>query len=90
MKQEFESIEEKGTWSLVDLPKGRWPIDVKWVLHTKCNENRHIKKHKACLVTCSFTQIEGIDYNETYLPTTMFTTLQIMIAFAVAKGWPVH
>lgn len=56
----------------------------------KHDKNGHVKKYKACLIACSFTQIKGINYNEIYSPMTTFTTLQIMIAFAVAKGWLVH
>jgi hypothetical protein len=29
MMEEMDSIEENGTWSLVDLPPGRKPIGVK-------------------------------------------------------------
>jgi hypothetical protein len=39
MMEEMDSIEENGTWSLIDLPPGRKPIGVKWVY-----------KHKAYLV----------------------------------------
>lgn len=37
MKEELESIEKKSTWELVDLPKRKKPIDVKWVFKVKAN-----------------------------------------------------
>jgi hypothetical protein len=35
MMEEMDSIEENGTWSLVDLPPGRKPIGVKWMFKVK-------------------------------------------------------
>jgi hypothetical protein len=35
MMEEIDSIEENGTWSLVDLPPSRKPIGVKWVFKVK-------------------------------------------------------
>jgi hypothetical protein len=38
MMEEMDSIEENGTWSLVDLPPGRKPIGVKWAFKVKRDE----------------------------------------------------
>jgi hypothetical protein len=35
MMEEMDSIDENGTWSLIDLPPGRKPIGVKWVFKVK-------------------------------------------------------
>jgi hypothetical protein len=45
MMEEMDSIEENGTWSLVDLPPGRNPIRVKWVFKVKWDEHRTVSKH---------------------------------------------
>ena len=37
MKEELESVENKNTWDLVDLPDGKNPIGVKWVFKVKAN-----------------------------------------------------
>lgn len=34
MKKELGSIIKNKTWSMVELPKGKKPISVKWVLKT--------------------------------------------------------
>jgi hypothetical protein len=38
MNQEIESIEKNKTWDLVDLPRHKKCIGVKWVYKTKLNE----------------------------------------------------
>jgi hypothetical protein len=50
MMEEMNSIEENGTWSLVNLPPSRKPIGVKWVFKVKQDEHRAMSKHKARLM----------------------------------------
>jgi hypothetical protein len=56
MMEEMDSIEENGTWSLVDLPPNRKPIGVKWVFKVKRDEHGAVSKHKACLVVKGYAQ----------------------------------
>jgi hypothetical protein len=37
MKEEISSIEENGTWKLVDLPPSHKPIGLKWIYKLKKN-----------------------------------------------------
>jgi hypothetical protein len=46
MMEEMTSIEENGTWSLVDLPPGHKPIGVKWVFMVKRDVHWAVSKHK--------------------------------------------
>jgi hypothetical protein len=50
------SIEENGTWSLVDLPPGRKPIGVNWVFKMKRDEHGTVSKHKTRLVLKGYAQ----------------------------------
>jgi hypothetical protein len=56
MMEEMDSIEENGTWSLVDLPPCRKPIGVKWVFKVKRDEHGAMSKHKAHLVVKGYAQ----------------------------------
>jgi hypothetical protein len=56
MMEEMDSIEENGTWSLVELPPSCKPIGVKWVFKVKRDEHRAVSKHKARLVVKGYTQ----------------------------------
>ena len=35
MQEEFQSLEEMGTWKMVDIPKGRKIVGCKWVFKAK-------------------------------------------------------
>jgi hypothetical protein len=66
MNEEYHSLMENDTWDLVPLPKGRKLVRCKWVYRTKYASDGSIERHKARLVAKGFSQVEGIDYNETF------------------------
>jgi hypothetical protein len=49
-----------------------------------------IFQYKAQLVVHGFTQIQGIDYGETFSPLVKITSLKIMIALAGAHNFRFH
>ena len=56
MDEEIECIEENHTWKLVDVPKDKDVVSVKWIYKTKKNANGNVQKHKARMVARGFTQ----------------------------------
>ncbi len=41
-------------------------MSCKWIFKTKCNTNGSMARHKVHLVAKGFTQVEGINFNETF------------------------
>jgi hypothetical protein len=87
MMEEMDSIEENGTWSLVDLPPGRKPIGVKWVFKVKRDEHGAVFKHKAHLVVKGYVQRHGIDYDEVVTPVVRLDSVRLLITLATHEGW---
>ena len=90
MQAEFDSIEKNQTWDLVDLPKGKRAIGTKWVYKIKRHADGSIDRYKARLVAKGYAQKKGIDYDETFAPTSRMTTLRCVAALAAHRGWVVH
>uniref|UniRef100_A0A151UDA6 Retrovirus-related Pol polyprotein from transposon TNT 1-94 n=1 Tax=Cajanus cajan TaxID=3821 RepID=A0A151UDA6_CAJCA len=87
MEEEIKMIEKNNIWDLVDYPKDKDIIGVKWVYKTKLNLDGTIQKHKARLVAKGYSQQPGVDYNETFAPIARLDTIRALIALAAEKGW---
>jgi len=90
MQAELDSIHKNHTWDLVDLPAGKKAIGTKWVYKVKRKPNGTIDRYKARLVAKGYAQKKGIDYEETFAPTSRMTTIRVVVAMAAHYGWFVH
>ena len=70
MNEEIDSLESMGTWKETPLPEGHNTISCKWVYRIKRDGEGNIARYKACLVARGFSQVPGLDYEETYAPVT--------------------
>ncbi|KAI3518152.1 hypothetical protein L1887_06594 [Cichorium endivia] len=90
MNAELASIERNNTWRLVDLPKNRKAIGLKWVFKLKRDPNGKIVKHKARIVAKGYVQKRGIDFDEVFAPVARLETIRLILALAGSNGWKVH
>jgi hypothetical protein len=80
--EEYSSLIENETWTLVPLPPIQTPIRTKWVLTIKPGHNEVGTRYKARLVAKGYSQRKGIDYNETFAPVVKHTSLRLILAIA--------
>jgi len=67
MQEELNNFTRNEVWELVECPKQN-VIGTKWVFRNKQDEHGVVTRNKARLVVQGFTQIEGLDFGETYAP----------------------
>jgi transposase InsO family protein len=87
MKSEMDALVANGTWDLASLPAGRKAVGSKWVFKTKRNAKGDIIRHKARLVAKGFTQVQGVDFTDTFAPVARFTSFRLLLSIAAQEDW---
>ena len=77
---EIDSLRENKVWKLVKQPEGSTLVKGKWVFKIKLNKNGDIARYKARWVARGFTQLAGIDYDETYAAVAKPVSIRTLIA----------
>lgn len=90
MKEELENLQRNETWDIVPKPKERKIVKCKWIFKRKFDKDGQIERYKARLVARGYTQVEGIDYKETFCPVIKSKSIRTLLAFSVEQGWEVH
>nr|GEY55465.1 retrovirus-related Pol polyprotein from transposon TNT 1-94 [Tanacetum cinerariifolium] len=70
MQEELDQFARLKVWRLVPQPKGKTIIKTKWIFKNKKDESSLVIQNKARLVAVRYSQQEGIDYDETFAPTS--------------------
>ena len=58
---------------------------MKWVFKTKFAADGSTLKYKEILVSKSYSQVHGIDYNETFAPVENMDSIRLALAIAASK-----
>jgi hypothetical protein len=72
IKKKLNDMDKQQVWEIIkkeDIPEDRRTIKCKWIFKIKQN-----KIFRARLVACEYSQIPGIDFNESFAPVTKFGT----------------
>ena len=90
IKEELLMIEKNKTWILVERPRDKKVIGVKWVYRTKLDVDGSINKNKTRLVVKGYNQIFGVDYLDTFAPIARLDTIRLLLVVATQKDQRVY
>ena len=65
-------------------------IVTKWVFLNKQDEHGVVTRNKARLVAQEFTQVEGLDFGETYAPVARLESIRILFAYAAHHDFKLY
>ena len=85
MIDEIKAIIQNKTWELAELPPGKKAIPLKWIFKIKRNAKGVFEKYKARIVVRGFSQIAGLDFDETFAPIVRIESIRIIFALAAAN-----
>ena len=83
MHEELNNFERNKVWRLAPRPTGNHNvIGTKWIFKNKQDAHGIIIRNKARLVAQGYSQVEGIDYGETFAPVARLESIRLLIAYA--------
>ena len=84
MQEELQQFELNNVWELVKRPDPckHNIIGTKWIYRNKQDEHGQVVRNKARLVAQGYTQVEGIDFDETFAPVARLEAIRILLAYA--------
>ena len=81
--------ERNQMWTLVERPNTNI-IGTKWVFRNKQDENGVVTRNKARLVAQGFTQVGGLDFEETYAPVARLEAIRMLLAYAAHHNFKLY
>ena len=88
--EEYNSIMKNGVWEVVPRPEGKSVVNSKWLYKIKHVADGSIEKFKARFIARASSQVEGVDYDETFAPVARFSSIKAMISVVAEMGWKIH
>ena len=87
MQAELDALQSNETWRLTPLPPHKTAIGCRWIYKIKHRADGSIERYKARLVAKGYTQMEGLDYLDTFSPVAKLTTVRFLLAIAAMNNW---
>lgn len=80
MQEELNQFKRNDVWYLMERPSD--VIGTKWIFNNKFDEHDTITRNKALLVTKGYAQIEGIDFEKTFILVARLESIRILLSIA--------
>jgi Reverse transcriptase (RNA-dependent DNA polymerase) len=68
MFEEMRALVKNDTWDMVPIPSRKNIMGCKWVYSVKHTPERKVERFETRLLAKGYTQIFGVDYEETFAP----------------------
>eukprot|EP00253_Pinus_taeda_P031167 PITA_31167 len=90
MVEEYGSIVGNSAWEICPRPKGKLVMGSRWIYKVKQAADGSVEKYKSRFVARGFSQIVGINYEETFAPVTRYSSIRTILALLAQMGCHIH
>ena len=87
---EYHSIMKNDVWEIVPRPEGKSVVTSRWLYKLKHAASGSVENYKARFVARGFSQVEGIDYDDTFSRVCRYTSIRALISIVAEMGWKIH
>ncbi|XP_050894168.1 uncharacterized mitochondrial protein AtMg00820-like [Lathyrus oleraceus] len=84
IQEKLGQFKRNEVWDLAPRPEGTNVIGTKWVYKNKSDEKGVFTRNKARLMAQGYTQIKGVDFDETYSLVARLESIRLLL------GWNVY
>jgi hypothetical protein len=88
MQEELNNFTRNEVWHLV-LRTNQNVVGTRWVFYNKQDEHGVVTRNKA-LVAKWYSQVKGLDFDETYAPVARLESIRILLAYATYHGFKLY
>jgi hypothetical protein len=74
---------------LVERPKKN-VLGTKWVFRNKQDEHGGVTRNKARLVAKGYSQVEGLNFDETFAPIARLESIHILLSYATHHDFKLY
>jgi hypothetical protein len=89
MQEELNNFTRNEVCHLVPRPNQN-VVGTKWVFRNKQDEHGVVTRNKGRVVAKGYSQVEGLDFDETYAPVAKLESIRILLAYATYHGFKLY
>ena len=82
MREELNQFVRNDVWEFAPRPEIVLVIGTKWIFKNKTDEDGEIIRNKSRLVAQGYTQVKGVDFNESFAPVARLESIRILMSIA--------
>lgn len=90
MVEKKDSIIWNSVWDVVPRPRDKSVVSSRRLYKVKQAADGSVEKHKVRFVARGFSQVEEIDYDETFSLVARYSSIRSMLALSAQMGWKIH
>ena len=90
MHQKLHQFVRNDVWEPVPRPKDTHVISTKWIFKNKNDDDGEIVRNKSRLVAQGYTQVEGIDFDESFALVARLKSIRILLSIAFIMNFKLY
>jgi hypothetical protein len=86
MVEEYDSVVKNNAWEIVPRSVEKSVVGLRWIYKVKQDADGSVEKYKAIFVDQGFSQIERIDYDDTFAPVARYSSIRSIFSLLAQMG----
>ena len=90
MHEKLNQFVRNDVWELAPRPENVHVIGTKWIVKNKTDKDGEITRNKSWLVAQGYTQVEGVDFDESFIPMARLESIRILMSIACTMNFKLY